>query len=175
MTAAGPAVLATTLAPVGEALLAAAHADADALLAAADAEAATAISAARVQVAEILAAARAEGAADAETVLAGERAGAHRRARVTLLRARRDAFQEIRDASRTAVRTLRGEPEYPRTLDAFAAAIRSELGPAASIAEDESGGMVADAGSRHVDYTLRGFVDRAVDALGAELEQWWAP
>jgi vacuolar-type H+-ATPase subunit E/Vma4 len=171
----GPSILPAALAPVREALLAAARADAAALLAAADADAAAAAETARGQAAALLAAARAESAADVETALAGERAAARRRARATVLAARREVFGEVRDASHAAVRALRDEPDYPRLLDALTATVRAELDPAASIAEHESGGLVAVAGARRLDYSLDGFADRAVDALGAELDRRWQP
>jgi vacuolar-type H+-ATPase subunit E/Vma4 len=171
----GPSILPAALAPVREALLAAARADAAALLADADADAAAAAETARGQAAALLAAARAESAADVETALAGERAAARRRARTTVLEARRDVFGEIRNASRAAVRTLRDEPEYARLRDALAAAARAELGAAASMVEHESGGLVAAAGGRHLDYSLDGFADRAADALGAELDRLEEP
>lgn len=163
------------LAPVRAALLAAARAQAGRRLAAADAEADAVLAAARAQAAAMVEQARTEGAADATIALAGARARARREARAIVMAARRDAYRSVREAGRAAVRRLRAEPGYPGLRDRLATALRGRLGPDPLVVEGATGGMVAETAGRRVDYSLDGFADRAVDALGAELEGLWAP
>lgn len=167
--------VAAALAPVRAALLAAARAQAQRLLAEADAETAATLAAARAQAAAMVEQARTEGAADAAIALAGARARARREARAIAMAARRDAYLSLRKASRAAVRRLRDDPAYPGLRDGLAAAVRGRLGADPVLVEGAAGRMVAETAGRRVDYSLDGFADRAVDALGTELEELWAP
>jgi hypothetical protein len=170
-----PSALAAALAPLRDALLADARAETARLLATAEADAAAELAATQARADATLAEARAEGEADAVAVLTGDRARANRRARATVLRARSDAYQALRAGSQAAMRDLRRGAEYPRLLDRLAAVARAELGPSATFVEDASGGVLAEAEGRRLDYSLTGFADRAVDALGSDLERLWSP
>jgi hypothetical protein len=48
-------------------------------------------------------------------------------------------------------------------------------GAGATVLESSNGGMVAEAPGRQVDCSLDGLADRAVAALGAEVEALWSP
>lgn len=183
--------------PVCLALRAAAAAEAGRLLAAASADAQATVTAARAAAAQRMATARADGAADAAAATSAARARARGRARATVLRAHREAYQQLREASRAATRELCAQPGYPQLLRRLRSAAQARLdratGEPAFTSEPASTGrpvtagqpgaagpagdstLVAEAGGRRVDYSLDGFADRAVDALGTEVERLWAP
>lgn len=163
------------LAPVRAELLDRARADAAALLAAADAEAAAVVAAARGEAAELLADARAQGERDAAGVVAEARSRARRQARTTVLRAQREAYEQLCRRSREASRALRVEPAYQDLLAGLRQRARAELGPDATVVEHPDGGVLAEAPGRRVRHTLDALADRAVAALGAEVEKLWAP
>jgi hypothetical protein len=163
------------LASVCEALRTAARTETDRLLTAVDAETAEAIAAARAQAAALVTQAQTEGAADAAIAVAGARSRTRRRARAVVMRARRDAYQALQEASRAKIRLLRDEPDYRQLLDRFTAAARAQLGANVTIIEVPGSGILAEEAGRRIDYSLDGFADRAVDALGADSERLWAP
>jgi len=103
--------------------------------------------------------------------LADARAGA----RGTVLRAQRAVLIDARAAAHRAVRDLVGDPRLGRLLDRLAADARERLtaaGPVEVVATAD-GGLVARAGTREIDYSLRAQVDRIVDAMAGELERLW--
>jgi hypothetical protein len=155
------------LAPVREALLARARADADRIRVEGSASAARVLSAAGELADRILTDARREGEAAAATALAAERARIRRQARATVLAARREAYEHLRAQARTAVGELAREADLVAGLGA---AVRAALGDGAQIVEVDSGGVVGEAGGRRLDCSLTGFADRAVTELFDELE-----
>ncbi|HET8680717.1 MAG TPA: hypothetical protein VFM54_02405 [Micromonosporaceae bacterium] len=155
------------LAPVRDALLAAARADAQRLDAQAQAETDQVLAAARQEAQRLLAEARQRGGAEAEAAVAAEAAGARRRGRAVIMRARREAYESLVTAARAAVAELRGDPAYPATRDRLAAAARAALGPDAGVREAAGGGVVAEAGARRVDLSLSGFAERAAAQVAA--------
>jgi len=161
--------------PVRDLLLARARAEADRTRAEAAAEAGAVLAEARDQAAAILAEARKRGATDGAEVAAAERAAAVRRARGVLLAARRQAYEALRRQARAAVRELRQDPGYPRLRRRLARLALEQAGPHAVVREPPEGGAVAEAPGRRVDCSLDALADRAVDALGAEVEGLWAP
>ena len=163
------------LAPLREALLSRARADAAATLAAADASAAETMAEAQQQVDAMLAEARDTGRADAAVVLAGERARAARTARGIVLAAQREAYEAMRHRARDAVSGLRGDPLYPALLEALRRRARVDLGPEAVLCEHPRGGVIGEGAGRRVEYTLDDLADGIVDRLGAELDGVWAP
>lgn len=162
------------LAPLRSALLAAAHRDADEVLAAADRSAAGALDAARSEASALRDEARARGAADAAAILAGEHAHAARESRSIVLGQRRVAHDGLRRRARDAVSELRSDPTYPALLDRLRERAREALGPGALIREHDRGGVVAEAGTRRVEYTLDGLADSCLDRLGAQVEELWS-
>ena len=166
------------LEPVRAALLAAARADAaaaGAVLAAADPAQPATMAAARAQVADLVGAARREGAADAAAMLAADRARGRREARRIELSARQEVWDQLRSRARAAVTALRDDPGYGRLRDRLAARARELAGPDAVISEPPDGGVVAVSAGRRWDLSLPVLAERAVDALGPEVERLWTP
>jgi vacuolar-type H+-ATPase subunit E/Vma4 len=160
---------------VHDALLDRARMDADAALTGADTEAAAMLAAARARAAQLVTEARAEGERDAAAVGARLRARAQREARAAVLHAQAAAYAELRRRSRAAVRALREDPAYPELLAALRARARAQLGAAATVREHPDGGVVAEAPGRRLDAGLDALADAALDGLGAEVQELWAP
>lgn len=160
------------LAPVRAALIAAAETDAAALLAAAD-TGDGAVAEARARAAKLVADARAEGAADAAAVLAADSARAHRDGRRIVLAAKKEAYEQLRRQARAAATALREDPAYERLRDRLAARATALLGPGVTITEHPDGGVVGSVRGRRCDLSLPAIADRAVDALGPEVERLW--
>ena len=174
MSEAVAVVVTDPLAPLRSALLAHAHRDADEVLAAADRDVAATLAAARTEAAELLADARARGAADAEAILVGERAHAARESRSIVLEQRRLAYDDLRRRARDAVSALRSDPAYPALLDRLRERACEALGPDVRIREHDRGGVVAEAGTRRVEYTLDSLADDCLDRMGAHVEELWS-
>ncbi|WP_169987912.1 hypothetical protein [Microbispora sp. H10836] len=163
------------LAPVAEALLRQARLDADAVIRAAERDAAQTIEDARRQAREIVAAARGQGEAEAEAYSAAVRARSARQARGMELAARREALEELRRRAGVAVQALRDDPCYPRLVKRLGELAREAGGDDLVVREHPDGGVVAEGRGRRVDCSLEALANRAVDALGAEVERLWAP
>ncbi|MFD8530005.1 V-type ATP synthase subunit E family protein [Streptosporangium canum] len=163
------------LAPVVDALLRRARADAETIITTAEDEAAEMIAAARWEAQAVLAEARASGAAQARAYAAMEHARAQRRARRVELAAQREVLEELRGRAVTAVRSLRDDPCYPRLLERLGELARQAGGGDLVVSEHSDGGVVAEGRGRRVDCTLDALAGRAVDALGGEVERLWAP
>lgn len=163
------------LAQVRAFLLARARAEADRVRAEAAAEADAALAQAREQAAAILDAAREQGKRDGAQLTAAAQAQARRRARGLLLAAQRRAYQALRQRGRAAAAALHEQPDYPVLHERLARLARQLAGPDAVVAEAPGGGVLARAPGRRVDCSLDALADRAVDALGGEVEGLWAP
>jgi vacuolar-type H+-ATPase subunit E/Vma4 len=94
------------------------------------------------------------------------------RARGTVLRAQQSVLSEVRAAVHTAVGHLAGDPRLERLLELLAADARERLASAGPVQIEAApeGGFVARAGRREIDCSLRGHVDRFLDAVADELE-----
>jgi vacuolar-type H+-ATPase subunit E/Vma4 len=163
------------LARVRESLLARARADAERVRADAAAEADALLEQARQQAEAILAEARERGASEGAEISAAARARARRRARGLVLASQRQAYETLRERSRDAVRALRDDPSYRRLRQRLERIARELAGASAVIVEAPDGGVVAEGSGRRIDCSLGALADRAVDALGAEVEELWAP
>jgi len=163
------------LAPVRDALLAAADAEAGQVLATAEAAAREMRDAADRQAVAIGAQARADGEAAAEQVLVTERARDRREAHHLALQARRRAWEELRRQAHAAVEALATEPGYPELTARLADIARAKLGDADQIIVDgpDGPGVVARAGRRRVDLRLTVLADRALARLGPRVEELW--
>jgi vacuolar-type H+-ATPase subunit E/Vma4 len=170
-----PDAVDAALAPVRTALVAAAEADAAATLAAADAEAAATVAAAEARAAELVARARADGAADAESMLAADRARGRREGRRIVLAARSQAYDGLRHRARAAVVALRTDPAYEAIVEGLAGRARALLGADAVITRHPYGGVLGSAPGRRCDLSLPTLADRAFDSLGPEVERLWTP
>jgi vacuolar-type H+-ATPase subunit H len=163
------------LAPLRQAMLDRARADAAATLAPADEEAAALLTDAEREAGQLVRNASAEGAADAAAMLAADRARARRDARRIVLQAQREAYQLLQSRVREAVTGLRHDPGYPRLRDRLTEMVRAELGPGCRITEPPDGGVVGALPGRRVDRSLAALADRLVEGLGAEVQELWAP
>jgi vacuolar-type H+-ATPase subunit E/Vma4 len=161
------------LAVVGAALLARARRDAEDEAAEARASADATLARARAQADEIVAAARAQGAADAAAALSGERSRTLREARARVLRAEREAYDELRRRALADVTALldRAGPEVRARLVREAAA---RLGPGAEV-RPGARGPTAVAGLRRLTLEPERLVDRVIEGLGPELAGLWSP
>jgi vacuolar-type H+-ATPase subunit E/Vma4 len=165
-----------TLEAARDALLSDARAVTDALLAAAEAEARERVAAARREASEIVARARARGEAEGRLQAAREAAQERTLARMDVLAAQREGYDELRRRARYDVLGLREEAGYAELLERLAATARRDLGAGAEQDVDPPGlgGIRAHRGSRSVDYTLVALADRCVAELGPALPRLWA-
>ena len=165
-----------TLDPAGEALLADARAVAERVLSEADEEARERVAQAHADADALLARARAKGEADGRLEAGRAEALERTLARMEVLAARREAYDQLHRRARAAVLALRSEAGYDELLEHLAAAARRDLGVDAELEIDppQEGGVRASADGRRVDYTLAALADRCVDDLGAGLKRLWA-
>lgn len=175
MTLASTTDVPDPLLPVREALLARARADAERLLAEVDAEGEAIIARARVEADAIRAEARAQGEADAAAVLVAERARGRRQARAVVLAAQRESYAGLRARVVEQVATLRDDPGYAAWCDGLREQVRAALGPGAVVSEHPEGGVLGEASGRRVTHTLAMLAERALDALGPDVEGLWTP
>lgn len=160
---------------VRAALIADAHSDAESILADADREVAARRADAQREAALLIETGRTQGARDADARLARRRAETRRESRQLVLAAQRRALDALRDGARSAARELGTEHSYPELLDRLRLLAVTQLGSGAaiSVAPDGEPGVTATDGRRRVDYRLATLADRAVDALGADVEMLW--
>jgi vacuolar-type H+-ATPase subunit E/Vma4 len=159
------------LAPVHEALLAAARAQAGELLARAQQSAGEAVRRAQAQAEEIRAQARARGAADAADLVAAARSRAARQARAVVLAAVRAEYEALRQAARQAVAALTDDPDYQFVRQRMTVSLRRLLGAEAHVRDAAGGGVVATVPGRSADLSLARLADRAVETVLAEESQ----
>lgn len=165
-----------TFAPLRDSLLADAESRAASMRGDAAARAAAEVAAARADVEALVAreCTEAQRQADLEAL---RRSSAHRRAAQSrVLRARREAFESLRQEALSAALRFRGEPAYQALLDRLEEDARARIGSDASVERDPAGvgGVVARAGKRVIDATLPALVGQALEELGEEVETLWA-
>ncbi len=158
-----------------EALLGDARREAEAILARADTEAGARLQDARRQAEELRVRARAQGEAEGRAGAARTRAGGRFAARMLVLAAKRASYDALLEQARRAALALREDPGYPQLLERLAAAARDDLGPDAELTLDPPGlgGVLGQAGSRAVDYTLAAIAERCVRDLGPRVAELW--
>jgi hypothetical protein len=156
------------LAPVRQALLAAAETDSRRWQADGDEAGRHTLDEAVQLATQLRAQARAQGAADATAALADQRARVGQRVRAIVLRAEREHYDEVHAAARAALWRLREDPEYPRLRRRLAETVRRRLGEDADLREPEGGGVIGTTPGRRVDCSLAWFLERAVDCVLAE-------
>lgn len=69
---------------------------------------------------------------------------------------------------------LRADPAYVAWTDRLRDELRAVLGPEAVVTEHPEGGVVGETPGRRVASTLTGLADRALDALGSDVERLWS-
>ncbi|MGZ4173518.1 MAG: V-type ATP synthase subunit E family protein [Solirubrobacteraceae bacterium] len=164
-----------TLEAASEALLADAREEAQRLIAQAEDDALSMLQQARRSADELLAVARARGEAEGRREAVRRQAREGALARLAILAARREVYEELRRRARTAVLSLRDEPGYRGLLEQLASAARRDLGAEAllEIDPDDAGGVRARAGSRAVDYTLPALAEGCLEGLGPVVRRLW--
>jgi hypothetical protein len=164
--------LADRLEPVRRAVLADARARADEIVANARREAREVVDRAERDVDEAVADAVRRSTIAARAHADQLRARAATDAHAEELSAREEIRQQLRDAVREAARGLPDDPRYPGLLDGLEARARTQLGPDARVERDPTGGIVAVAGSRRVDYSLPALAERAIEAHPEVVALW---
>jgi vacuolar-type H+-ATPase subunit E/Vma4 len=165
VTTAAPLPRNEALAPLVSALLDRARQDAQDILSDADRDAGAVVAEARAEADALLADARAKGVAEGAAVAAAARTRAEREARRIILETRSSTREDVRNAVREAVAELRHDPQYPRILETLRARAAHELGPEATVTVLEGGGIVAEAGSRRLEYSLTSLADDLMDRI----------
>jgi vacuolar-type H+-ATPase subunit E/Vma4 len=165
-----PAGPAKALQPVREVILRRARQRAADIRRNADQAAATVLRDARAEAERILLEARTIGAADADILIAAERARTRRAASAVLLRARRQVSDELRDK---VVAALRDALDVPRGRAALTARITGLLGPDATITPAPGGGLIGVRGNVEVDCSVPRLADHVL-ATTAQLGRVWA-
>jgi hypothetical protein len=163
--------LADALAPVRQALLGAARIEADRLRTTAEQERERKLTTARQRANRIRAEARDRGQADADEAGATDEAVAGRAGRHLILRARRDAYEHLRQAVEYRVAGWMAEPAVDAELRARVA---GALGPGISLAAIP-GGLAGTTGGRRVEITASALTDEALQELGTSAEKLWQP
>jgi vacuolar-type H+-ATPase subunit E/Vma4 len=163
------------LEPVRDALLRDAAAEADRIVAAATKSArdvvAAATASADAEVAEALHRAELSAQAHSEQALARLRNDGHRVVLTTQQQLRQQLIGEVHSAAQD----LRADPRYGALLDHLETLARSQLGDDVVVERDPEpdGGIIAEAGSRRVDYRLASLADRALDILADDVAELW--
>ncbi|MCU7729428.1 hypothetical protein ODJ79_37415 [Actinoplanes sp. KI2] len=165
------AELDAALAPVREALLRDAQAEADRLRDTARQDRDRRLAAARQRADLTRADACGRGHADAAAAGADDAAAAARAARRLILRARREAYELLRRVVAERVADWMAEPAVDAALRSRVAEV---LGPGGS-AQRVPGGLAGTAGGRRVEVTVSALADGALSELGPAVEQLWQP
>lgn len=162
-----------SLGAVRSTILANAEVEAAAEVARAETSAAQQVQSARDAAATRVAEAHAAAEVDADAQFTIERAAVRRQARRIVLEAQARARSAlVRDAI-SSLQARRGTATYQELIDRFAQRSKEQLGPDTDIRESEAGGVIGTCGRRSVDYTLPAVVERAVDAIGPDIEELW--
>ena len=116
--------------------------------------------------------ARQEGIAEAAALVAAQRARSRRQAREVVLRARAEAWAELRQRSMAAVTVLSTEPAYRELHSRLVDYVRAELGTEAVISDAPTGGVIGTVPGRRLDCSFatlveQGLAERAATAQHA--------
>jgi vacuolar-type H+-ATPase subunit E/Vma4 len=164
------------LAPVVDALVAAAVERARATRAAADADAQAELARAGEEAKRLLDEARTDGATAAAAAATSQLTMARREARETVLAARRLAYETLRGHAVAALVHEAATPEGRRLAERLVALVRDRVGASASAHRAGPGnfGAVAESGNRRAAVGPAELVDQALESLGAGIEALWA-
>lgn len=163
------------LAPVCDALLSAAKADATRTLATAEHRADEIVRQARAGADHMRSQARAEGEQDAEVIRRSQSARARRRARGVVLAAQSAALEQLRDEVHRRLREAWTDPTRHDELRARLVGLaRGQLGKDCEISEHTAGGVLATSGKVRVPYLLGDLADDVIDEMGHDLDRLWA-
>lgn len=160
------------LAPVRQALRAAAQKQAAELRDAARRQADALLDAARAEAEGILAAAVDEGEAAARSETALRSARARREAHELVLAQRSSLRHELHRRVREAAVRLTSDPRYPGLVTRLSEQCRELLGPDSTVSESPDGGVVAEAGSRRLDLSLPVLAEISLASMPGASEPW---
>ncbi len=94
--------------------------------------------------------------------------------RSTVLRAKREVYEEFLREAYLAARDLRDDASYASLLESLDERARARLGPDAEVELDEHlGGIVGRANGRRVDYRIPTLVDRCISGMGDRIGELW--
>jgi hypothetical protein len=170
---AGTASPVEALAPVRNALLERARSDAARTLSDAARDADAQLRRAHADADALLAEARTRGAEEAAATLHAERARTGRVVRAAELQARREAYDELRERTAARLRERCAGPDSPRVAERMAELVRAVLGPDTLLEAAPGGGVRGHVAGRFADCSVEALAERAVEALGAEVEALW--
>jgi vacuolar-type H+-ATPase subunit E/Vma4 len=123
----------------------------------------------------MVARARNAGESDSKGEVAQTLVAARREAHARELAAQREVYEEFCRAALAASFELRGTPRYEALVKRLAEAARRQLGEGARLEIDPptQGGVVGQAGSRRVDYTLAALTAGCISDLGERVGRLW--
>lgn len=171
----GQAKAHSALAPVRAHMLREARSEADRLLAAAREEADELLRQARAAAERAVGLAREQGMAEARPLAVAARSRGRARARGIVLRAQREAYDELCRRTTGEADSLRGDPGYGVLLTRLGALAAQAAGPDATIDFPSAGGVLARSGQTIVDCSLPRLARQAVQALGDQVRELWEP
>lgn len=163
------------LAPVRDALLTRARADAERTVGAARADAARLLEEADEEERRIRREARDRGVSQSRQEADATARRGRRQARHVVLTTRQEACERLRSEVLARLDAGRGDPSYASLLQQLSDRARAVLGADARVTEAPGGGVVAEVEGRRVDLGFPRLVDEAMAALGADLEGLWEP
>jgi len=161
--------------PVRASLRSAARARAELLRRSAQEEADAVRAAAQHEADEILAAAVADGERTARSAASLRSARTRREAHETVLAQRSALRAEVQRRVAEAATALQLDPRYPELVARLTERCRAVLGPDAAVGPSPLGGVVANAGSRHLDLSLPALAAETLESMGAAVSALWTP
>ncbi|MDJ0348014.1 hypothetical protein [Cryobacterium sp. PH29-G1] len=132
------------------------------------------VDAAQLKAATILAAATADGEAAAQSESRMRSARVRRQAHEAVLTTRNALRLQLQGQVRESALALRTDERYPTLLDRLTERSRMLLGPDTTVTESPDGGVIAEAGSRRVDFSLPTLAAGTLDRMAPEVDGLWS-
>jgi hypothetical protein len=117
--------------------------------------------------------ARQDGIAEAAALVAARRARSQRQARQVVLRARAEAWKELRQRSMAAVAVLSSEPAYRELRSRLADYVRAQLGTEAVLSDAPTGGVIGTVPGRRLDCSFATLVEQGLAERAAQPDVPW--
>lgn len=166
--------VADALEPVAAELRRRGDADTARILAAAREDARAEVERAEREAAAIIERARIDGVARALAHMTEAERRARREARTSVLAAQQVAYDRWRRESIAAVLRLSTEPGFAGLSDRLRDRAVRLLGTSVRITADATGGLVAEAGGRRLDYRLTTIAAQALDGVEPDIDGLWS-
>ena len=116
--------------------------------------------------------ARQEGIAEAAALVAASRARSRRQAREITLRARDEAWEELRQRCMAAVAVLSTEPAYRELHSRLVDYVRAQLGTEAMISDAPTGGVIGTVPGLRLDCSFTTLVEQGLAEQAAQDMSW---